>query len=218
MKKEFWIEKWQNKQTGFHKDFTHPLLIEYINELSLSKGDTVFVPLCGKSIDMLWLSEQGYKVIGIELSELAVEQFFSENQLEYVKTKDNQFDVYQYQNISIYRGDIFDLSKKHTVDVKAVYDRAALIALPDGLVGKYVQKISEVIPHHAKQLLITLEFVKTSGPKGPPFSTTDEKVRDLYIDFSSINILQEVDIISREDKFKQQGCNYVYERVYLIGQ
>jgi len=216
MKKEFWIEKWQNNQTGFHKDFTHPLLIDFIDQLALKKGDTIFVPLSGKSIDMLWLHNQGFNVIGVELSELAILQFFSENNLDYVKSTDGDFDVYHYQNITIYCGDLFDLTDRHTSHVKAVYDRAALIALPEELVVRYASKMIDIIPQDSKQLLITLEFVKTAGPEGPPFSTNDAKVKKLYESLSSIKMLQKVDIIAREDKFKAQGCNYVYERVYLI--
>ncbi|MFK8013027.1 MAG: thiopurine S-methyltransferase [Marinicellaceae bacterium] len=216
MKKEFWIEKWQNNQTGFHKSFVHPLLMEYIGELSLKPGDTIFVPLCGKSMDMIWLAEQGYHVIGIELSELAVEQFFTENNLQYDKKIEEPFVVYHCQSITIYLGDFFNLSKTHTAHVNAIYDRAALIALPEDLVEKYAKKMCSIIQQDVKQLLITLEFIKTSGPIGPPFTTSDDKVRALYNNNNAIELLQKVDIIAREEKFKQQGCRYLYERVYLI--
>ena len=216
MKKEFWLEKWQNKKTGFHKDVTHPLLIEYIDKLQLKKGDTVFVPLCGKSLDMLWLNSQGYKVIGIELSELAVEQFFVENDLSYIKSTNALFDIYSYENITIYRGDFFDMTKEHCQNVSAVYDRAALIALPEGLVEKYVDKITEIIPEESPDLLITLELVRTTDSLGPPFTTKDKDVRRLFDSYTEVDLLQEVDIIEREAHFKAQGCEYVYERVYLI--
>jgi thiopurine S-methyltransferase len=216
MKKEFWLEKWQNNQTGFHKNFTHPLLVEYIQKLNLSQGDSIFVPLCGKTVDMLWLNQQGFRVIGIELSQLAVEQFFTENELEFSKHQEGSFVVYRYENITLYQGDFFDMSKDQLKEVKAVYDRAALIALPDDLAGKYVDKMSEIIPSHAKELLITLEFIKKLGPLGPPFTTPDTKVLELFSNYQSVELLQEVDIISREAKFKELGCEYVYERVYLV--
>ncbi len=216
MKKEFWLEKWQNNQTGFHKDFTHPLLIEYITQLGLEQGDTIFVPLCGKTLDLLWLNQQGFKVIGVELSQLAAEQFFSENELQFSKHQEGSFVVYQYENITLYQGDFFDMSKDQLKEVKAVYDRAALIALPDDLVGNYVDKMHEIITCGAKELLITLEFIKKLGPLGPPFTTPDSKVMELFSNYQSVELLQEVDIISREPKFEELGCEYVYERVYLI--
>ncbi len=217
MKKEFWLEKWQNNQTGFHKEFTHPLLIEYIGQLNLSIGDTVFVPLCGKTIDMLWLNAQGYHVIGIELSQLAVEQFFSENNLPFGLTRKDSFNIYSHENITIYQGDFFDLTPSHLQEVKAVYDRAALIALPDGLVEKYTDTMLDIIPDNSKYLLITLELQRTTTDAlGPPFSIPDKKVHQLFAQYQSVTLLQEEDIIEREQGFQQLGCAYVYERVYLI--
>lgn len=217
MKTEFWIEKWQNQQTGFHKDFTHPLLIDYIDKLNMRKGDTIFVPLCGKTLDMLWLNSQGYKVIGVEVSDVAVEQFFSENDLGFAKSQDDKFTIYRFENITIYQGDFFDLDASYTKNVKAVYDRAALIALPDGLIEKYVDTMLDLLPSKTKELLITLELQRTTTNKlGPPFSVSDKKVTTLYKDYSFVNLLQVEDIIDREKSFQQLGCQYVYERIYLI--
>jgi thiopurine S-methyltransferase len=217
MKKEFWIEKWQNNQTGFHKEEVHVLLVDYIDKLNLKKGDTVFVPLCGKSFDMLWLNSLGFNVIAVELSELAVEQFFNENHLKMKKTTDEKFTVYRFENITIYQGDFFDLSKSHCEKVNAIYDRAALIALPDGLIEKYVDRMHEIMPDHIYELLITLELQRTASDSlGPPFSVTNDKVNSLFHAYSSIKLLQEQDIIEREKGFQKQGCHYVYERVYLI--
>ena len=146
MKKEFWLDKWENNQTGFHKDSPHPLLIEYINKLSLKKAEAIYVPLCGKSIDMLWLNSKGFKVIGVEFSQIAVEQFFSENNLTFTQTSDDLFNIYSHENITIYQGDYFDLSSHYLKSVKAVYDRASLIALPEQLVGKYTEHMHAVLP------------------------------------------------------------------------
>lgn len=217
MKNEFWIHKWQNNQTGFHKSEVHPLLIEYIDKLNISKGDTVFVPLCGKSLDLLWLNSQGFKVVGIELSELAIEQLFSENNLTYNKSKQGVFNVYTFENIKIYQGDFFEFCQEFTKDVKAVYDRAALIALPDGLVEKYVDKMYKLLPQASKIILVTLELIRTATDAlGPPFSFSDEKTRGLFGQYCSVELLQTENIIKRESGFQKLGCEYVYERVYLI--
>ncbi len=216
MKKEFWIEKWQNKQTGFHKEFTHPLLMEYISYLKINIGDTLFVPLCGKTVDMVWLNSQGYKVLGNELSQLAVEQFFTENNLAYEKHNDGVFNVYIFENITIYQGDFFDLTTEYTKNIAAVYDRAALIALPEGLIDKYVDHMSHLVPENTVELLITLELQRATSALGPPFSVSDSKVKGLFLGHASIEMLQVEDIIQREAGFQKQGCEYVYERVYLI--
>jgi len=217
MKKEFWINKWENNQIGFHKDFTHPLLVEYISLLNLKRGDTVFVPMCGKTLDMLWFNSQGYKVIAVELSQIAVEQFFTENNLEFTQTSDGVFNIYSHENITIYQGDYFALSTHYLKQVTAVYDRASLIALPGGMVEKYAEHMSAILPLNSKVLLITLELQRTNTDSlGPPFSVPDDKVKVLFKDFNFIELLQEEDIIDREKGFQEKGCEYVYERVYLI--
>ena len=216
MKQDFWIEKWQNKQTGFHKSFVHPLLQQFCNKLNLKKSDEIFVPLCGKSLDMIWLHEQGYKVIGVELSQLAVEQFFLENKLDFERHDSGEFSVYTHKNISIYQGDFFKLEPSLLKNCHAIYDRAALIALPDEMVENYVEKLQEIIPENSKELLITLEFTKTTGPLGPPFSTPDAKVKKLFNNSRSMKLLYEENIISQEQRFAEMGCEYLWERVYLI--
>lgn len=216
MKKEFWLEKWKNKQTGFHKNEVHPLLIKYIDKLKINQGDTVFVPLCGKSLDLLWLNAQGYKVIGIELSELAIEEFFAENEIRYEKTSDAMFELYTYENITIYKGDFFDLTPEYCQMVDAVYDRAALIALPDDIVVRYAEKMQQIIPGFASEILVTLEFDRASDHKGPPFNTPNEKVIKLFASYTSIEEVSKVDIVEREPGFQKHGCTYVNERVFLI--
>jgi thiopurine S-methyltransferase len=217
MKKEFWLDKWENNQTGFHKDIPHPLLIENINKLSLEKEQAIFIPLCGKSLDMLWLNAQGYTVIGVELSQIAVEQFFSENNLTFTLTQDELFNIYTYENITIYQGDYFDLNSQYLNQVKAVYDRASLIALPEQLIKKYTEHMYSLLPLNAQLLLITLELQRTTTDAlGPPFSVPDAKVKKLYQKFTTIKLLRTEDIINREGGFQKQGCEYVYERIYLI--
>lgn len=216
MKKEFWIEKWENNQTGFHKDDLHLLLKKYIDSMKLKEGDRVFVPLCGKSVDMLWLDSLGFSVIAVELSQLAVEQFFSENNLVYELQQHGQFRIYQCGRIKIYQGDFFDLQLSDLSGVRAVYDRAAFIALPEDMTHDYVMHMQRIIPPEIRYMLVTLEFDKQSGPKGPPFSTDIEKVKVHYSTFNKIELLEEIDILHDEPKFKQQGCSFVTERVFLI--
>lgn len=217
MKKEFWLNKWENNQTGFHKDMPHPLLIEFLGKLNLNKGDTVFVPLCGKTVDLLWLNSQGFNVIGVELSQIGIEQFFSENKISYEQSNDDLFTIYTHENITIYQGDFFDLTSAYLQNVQAVYDRAALIALPNGLIEKYADKMLQILPSKTKELLITLELQRTTtDASGPPFSVPDEKVQGLFAQYQSVNLLQKEDIIDREKGFRKLGCAYVYERVYLI--
>ncbi len=62
-----------------------------------------------------------------------------------------------------------------------VYDRAALVALPEGLRQLYQRKVDEFMSVGSKCLLITLEFQPYLGAK-PPFSITPEEVQSYYGD------------------------------------
>ena len=129
---EFWRQRWLENQIGFHLDETNAYLLKYWPTLDLDIHATVFVPLCGKSKDLLWLAEQGYHVIGVECSELAVSAFFNEHQLSY-KVVDNQFHKHYISNslnIELLHGDFFDMDKVLLDSVDAVFDRASLVALP----------------------------------------------------------------------------------------
>src|SRR3546814_8142059 len=81
MDPDFWQQRWRDNRIGFHRDGVLPLLEKHWPSLGLATGSRVFVPLCGKSLDMAWLAARGHRVLGVELSPLAVGQFFDENGL-----------------------------------------------------------------------------------------------------------------------------------------
>jgi len=120
----------ERQEIGFHQDEVNPYLREYWQELHAARDGTVFVPLCGKSRDMLWLREQGHPVLGVELSAIAVQAFFGENGLIPDHAARGKFYSGEADNIRILCGDFFDLCKDDMANVSAVYDRASLVALP----------------------------------------------------------------------------------------
>src|SRR5574340_1608572 len=146
MKKDFWLERWERKEIGFHQDEINPYLRQYWQELHLARGSEVFVPLCGKSRDMLWLREQGHAVLGVELSPLAAQAFFEENGLSPQRTRGERFDSYEADGIRILCGDFFDLDRDDLAGVKAVYDRASLIALPPEMRERYARHLESILP------------------------------------------------------------------------
>ena len=115
------------------------------------------MPLCGKSLDMIWLAEQGYQVVGVELSSIAVRDFFRENDLQPIKSKTGKFTLWQHDNISILRGDYFNLSSEDLGDIDTVYDRAALTALPEDIRKRYVAHLSQIISSNTRVFLLTTE-------------------------------------------------------------
>ncbi len=181
MKHEFWLERWEQDQIGFHQAEINRYLSTHWAELGLPPGDSVFVPLCGKSLDMLWLHEQGHPVLGNELSIKAVEAFFSENNLPSTVTEESCFTRYATEGLQILAGDFFALTPADLGEIRAVYDRASLIALPSPMRQAYARHMSSLLPVGAHILLVTMEY-PPEALEGPPFSVTDEEVHALYDD------------------------------------
>ena len=140
-----WLEFWENNEINWHSDDVTQELVEYLGLLKLEPGDKVFFPLCGKSVDMIYLLNEGFSVIGVELSEIGIKQFFLENGLDFTMTQVGEFDLYSANNIEIYCGDFFSLTYKHLSNVKAVFDRKSLIALDRNLRQKYVKHLNDII-------------------------------------------------------------------------
>ncbi|WP_404401081.1 thiopurine S-methyltransferase [Idiomarina seosinensis] len=178
MQSEFWHKRWQNQEIGFHQMEANRLLREHF--ASVAKPDaTVFVPLCGKSNCLLWLLEKGYRVFGIELSELAVEQFFEENRLQPAIARHTHFTKYSVNQLTIWVGDFFKLRAADLANVDAWYDRAAMIALPPAMRSDYTKQLCRQLPAHTEGLLITLQY-PPGYRQGPPFSVTEEEVKKVY--------------------------------------
>jgi thiopurine S-methyltransferase len=187
MDASFWLEKWKGNNIAFHERETNPILIKYFKELSLVKGSRVFLPLCGKTLDIHWLLANGYRVAGAELSKIAIEQLFTELGVEPTISKVGEVDHYTAKNIDIFVGDIFDLSGKMLGLVDAIYDRAALVALPEAMRDRYTAHITE-ITGQAPQLLICYEYDQ-SLMKGPPFSISNEEVNQHYRDSYALTLM-----------------------------
>jgi len=176
---QFWLDLWQQGRIPFHRSEVHPDLINFWPELQLKPKSTVLVPLCGKSIDMLWLVQQTYQVIGIELSEHAVVQFFQEQQLAFTVELHQQFKKYITDSLCIWVGDIFTLDKALIPAVDAIYDRAALIALPQKLRSVYTTLCFNWLKPQGFIFLKTLNY-NQSLMQGPPYSVSPEEVTQLY--------------------------------------
>lgn len=215
MEIDFWKQRWQENQTGFHLDQVNPWLKKFWPELKLARGSHVFVPLCGKSIDLLWLAEAGYSVTGVECSQLAVEAFFSEHDLSCNRVDGELLQSYRAEDIHLLQGDFFDLPADMLADVAAIYDRAALIALPADMRQRYVTKLFDVLPSGAAMLLITLEYNQASM-SGPPFSVPENEVRNLYGKRFDIHKLQQTDVLQEQPRFAQRGLDALLETVYLL--
>ena len=161
----FWQERWQRGEIGFHKASINPLLQQWWPRLSLSGTESVLVPLCGKSLDLLWLRQAGHPVIGVELARSALEAFDAEHQLALEWTQEGDFAVARGAGFELLCGDYFALQADHLAAVSAVYDRAALIALPLAMRGaKKDQRdhLMECLPQRSRQML--MDEMAATGP------------------------------------------------------
>ncbi len=215
MESNFWHERWRSNQIGFHLDEVNPALREYWSDLAIPKGGRVLVPLCGKSVDMLWLADQGYEVIGVELSPLAVAAFFDEQGLKVDKRVTAHFEIWQSGAIIVFCGDFFELAVADIGEVSAVYDRAALIAMPMDMRPDYVHKLKSLCQGTLKGLLVTL-FYEQAQMDGPPFSVSSDEVRNLLSDTCEVEMRQNLDTLELNERFKQKGLNFLEEHVYCL--
>lgn len=215
MDTKYWRERWQQNRTEFHQDVISPHLQQFLPELKLTPGARVFVPLCGKSKDMLWLSAQGYGVFGIEVSPLAVAAFFGENGLLPQRESRGSFESWRSGTIEIVCGDYFALTPADLAGVAAVYDRAALVALPAEQRRCYAQHMQAVLPAAARILLVTMEYPQAETP-GPPFSVDNAELDAFYGEKYLIHELHAEDVLARKPSFKEKGLSRLIERVSLL--
>lgn len=211
MEPDFWHQKWGSNVIGFHKHEANPLLVSHIESLVLTDGSRVFVPLCGKTLDISWLISQGHRVVGVELSEIAVNQLFDELNLTPIITTKGPLTLYSADNIDIYVGNVFDLTKELIGTVDAIYDRAALVALPLDMRTRYSKHLIE-ITKSASQLLITFEYDQ-SIINGPPFSISNLEINQHYQDDYDLTLL-----ISSEVEGGLKGQCDAVENVWLLKQ
>ena len=209
MEHEFWHNKWQANEIGFHKDEANTFLKRNLSSLGLNPNAKIFVPLCGKTLDIAYLLSCGHEVVAIELNESAVLQLFDE-----MNATPNVIDLgdlkqYQAPNVTVYVGDIFKLTKDKLGAVDAVYDRAALVALPDAMRQRYAKLVSE-LTDTAPQLLVAIEYDQ-SQHNGPPFSISETMVHEIYSDKYERNLLERV---SMEGGLK--GKCEAWEAVWLL--
>ena len=215
MDHEFWQQRWREGRIGFHQERVMPLLEKHWPALALPRGSRVFVPLAGKSLDMLWLAAQGYRVLGVELSPLAVAQFLAENQLV-AQVHESRCGTHHVAGaIELICGDAFALDAAVLADCSGVYDRAALIALPQDLRTRYVGEVYARLPAGCRGLLITLEY-PPHEKQGPPFPVEEAEVHRLHASRWAVELLERRDILAAQPGFVAEGVTALSTAVYRL--
>jgi len=216
MEPAFWQQRWADNQIGFHQARVNPYLQQYWPLLQLAPSSRVLVPLCGKSLDLAWLAGQGHRVLGVELSRRAVEDFFHEHGLEAEVRQQGAFEVWRSGDVELWCGDFFALRAEDVGDCVGLYDRAAVIALPVQMRAAYMQALSALLPASCRGLLVTLDYDQ-SLLAGPPFSVGDEELRQGLAGWQ-VDELEVVQVIGESPKFVQAGASSLLERVYRVSR
>ena len=212
---QHWLDRWQENRIGFHEASVNRYLAAHLAQFSLPASACIFLPLCGKSQDMIWLAQQGYQVIGIELSSIAIEAFFAENSLAAETVEADRFTIYKSANITLLQGDFFDLRSEDLAACDLVYDRAALIALESTDRPRYTAHMLSIIPAHSNMLLITLEYDQAEM-QGPPFAVPTDEVYQSYGDTFSIQLLESNDVIDERPRWRNAGLTALGESVFRL--
>lgn len=215
MQPDFWLQRWQNGQIGFHRSEVMPLLQKHWPALELPQGSRVLVPLCGKTLDMHWLAAQGHRVLGIELSPMAIEQFFAEAGITPQRHSSQYGEHYSAGPIEIICGDAFALDTELLADIAGVYDRAALIALPAHLRQHYRDTLYAQVPVGCQGVLITLEYPQDEK-QGPPFSVEEDEVQRLFATPWHASLLERRDIRDQQPDFNPEGISALSTAVYRL--
>ncbi|ALS98787.1 thiopurine S-methyltransferase [Lacimicrobium alkaliphilum] len=192
MDSDFWHQKWERGDIGFHEQQVNPALVGNMESLNLIKGSRLFLPLCGKTQDIAWLLAQGYRVVGAELSKRAINELFQQLNVTPDITEAGELTRYSANNIDIWAGDIFNLGANSLGAVDAIYDRAALVALPEEMRQRYAIHL-DAICHSVQQLLVTCEYNQQLHD-GPPFSVSEQELQRLYGNQYQLNRLAQDDI------------------------
>ena len=208
-----WLQLWRNKgQSSFHRLTVSPLLSRYWITLKLKRSHRVLVPLCGKSLDIVWLADQGHEVVGVELSPIAIEAFFRENNLQAKKQRIGNFVRWRAKTISIWCGDFFSLRPTHIGRIDAVFDRAALTALPSEIRGAYIEQLLQLTGLDAEVLLLTVEDTELADPLVVP--PIDRELEGLCLGHYSIQLLHSEPAANDDAETRKDVTSYA--KVYRL--
>ena len=215
MDTNYWIGRWERGETGWHKDEVNPYLIRHWPAVQARPAGRVLVPLCGSSLDLGWLAAQGHPVLGVEVSELAVRQFFERAGLSPAVERRGAFECFRAGGVEIACGDFFALDAAALGPLDAVYDRASLIALSPPQRTEYSALLNRLLPPAARMLVITLEYDQ-SLRAGPPFSVAPSEVRAHFEGRFEIEQLCDDDILAHNPGFVEAGIPWLREHAFAL--
>lgn len=217
MELSYWQSRWNKGNIGFHMQEGYPGLKKHWVALDLPKNSNVLVPLCGKSLDMIWLTDRVKTVVGVEVSEKAIHEFIEENNLTTEQDSFANFTIHKTHKIELWCGDFFKFPDHKYTSYDLIYDKAALVALPPAMRNRYAEKIIALSAENTRMLLHHFVYGQSEMP-GPPFSVSKWEIEELYGDYFDIKTLEENELeIESFQKFKMRGLKTRFtERLLLL--
>ena len=206
-----WESHWQEGRIGFHLLQVNTYLRRFSANLLKSEPKNIFVPLCGKTLDLPWLANRTKKVVGVEMVSQAVEEFYAENEISYSIQPAGKLQLFKNDSIDIFQGDFFDLTQEETGLFEAIYDRGSIVALARPERQKYVEHLLSFLAPGGRLLLITLEYDQEQM-SGPPFSVADAEIEMLFSQYGKLELLETCDIL--DERLRNKGLDGILERVY----
>ena len=210
-----WLQRWEQGNTGWHHQAFNAHLLNYWHAVSAPVESKVFVPLCGMSLDMVWLVEQGHRVVGVELSRTAVERFFQAQGLTPSRTMMGDLEAWQAGPYQILCGDIFSLQPEHLDTVTAVYDRASLVAFNPQQRKDYAMLLGRLFPTGCRTLLVAMDYPQQEM-QGPPYCVNGAEVSELFGARCTIEVLDSQDLMLDSDRYADKGLSRLSEEIYLL--
>lgn len=216
MEISYWQSRWQNDKTGWHMQQVFSPLKTYWNSLQLAKGATVFVPLCGKSLDLEWLVNQGHYVVGVDVSVKAVHELTKRHNEPFKESSKGSFTCYKSNSMELWRGDVFKLQKRWLPAIDAIYDKAALIALPPEMRKAYAITLKSFLQPHTQIFINCFEYNQNEMP-GPPFAVFRDELESLLGDQFNIKLLHAQSLFDELTNFHRRGLHsYLKEKIYRL--
>jgi len=212
-----WEERWRQGRRGWHQEAPNKLLLKYGPAALGKPPGRVLVPLCGKSLDLLWLEEQGFWVLGVEAAGMALREFHQEHDRQVAVREEGPFKIHQSGRITLVEGDFLALPDGLLGQVDAIYDRAAYHAVgPREVRDVYAQRLLEHLKPAGSMLLIALHYNQQQMP-GPPFSVTPEEVREVFGGRRPVRCLHDQEILAQEPGLQEKGLSEVWVTACAIG-
>lgn len=212
---QHWLDRWKEDRIGFHETRVNRHLQKWFPRVAPAAGSSVFLPLCGKALDIQWCAQQGYRVIGIELSRIAIDAFFAENAIEFECHEGERFNRFEAHNITLLQGDFFALTAADLQHCRLVYDRAALIAMEGDDRLRYYDHMLSILPEGCDMLLISLEYDQAEM-RGPPFSVPTDEIMQHYRDAFTVQLLESNSIIDERPRWRNVGLSALQESVFSL--